>query len=83
MSKKTSDASEARPPVMGRQEDREAMQARWVGVQESKTRLRRIKRMQREEVGFRGTEEFVGGLETATVCRRGQGRVERKIVFLS
>ena len=78
-----SDNLEALPPVMGRREDREAMQARWVGVQESKARLRRMVEMQREGVGFRGTEEFVGGLESNSVCGRGQGRVERKIVHLS
>ena len=52
MSPKTSDASEALPPVMGRQEGREAMLARWEGVEESKARLRQMKKMQREEVGF-------------------------------
>ena len=78
-----SDNLEAGPSVMRRQEDKGALQARWSGVQETKARLKRMVQMQREEVGFRLTEEFVGGLENAAVCKRGQGRVERKIIHLA
>ena len=59
------------------------MRARWTGVEESKARILRMKNLQRDEVGFRGIEEFVGKLEETTVYKRGQGRLERKIVHLS
>ena len=78
-----SDDSEAGPSVMRRQEDKGALQASWSGVEESKRRLKRMIQMQREEVGFRLAEEFVSGLEGQTVCKRGQGRVERKIIYLA
>ena len=83
MKYRASVATEAVPSVMGSQEDTGAMLAKWRGVQESKTRLKRMNEMSRDEIGFPEIEKYCLGLENKTTCRKGQGRLERKILHLS
>ena len=72
-----------RPLVTERQGDTGAAVADWVRVSESKARLRQMVRMRSEGVGFNEIEFFLSGLEARTHCRRGQGRTERQILYLT
>ena len=54
----------------------------WTEVATSKTRLREMKRMKDLDIGYHSIEVFLAKMEEKTHRKRGQGRIERKVVRL-
>ena len=68
---------------MMRQVCQGARQSSWERVGTSKARIRQMNQMIRQEVGFNDIEQFLKQLEERTHCRRGQGKLDRKILSLA
>ena len=60
-----------------------AMLPEWERVGVTKARIKQMQSMIKQEVGFNDVETFLQHLEDRTHLRRGQGKLERKILHLA
>ena len=74
---------EVRPLAIERQVCTGAMLPEWERVGVTKARIRQMQIMMRQEVGYNDVENFLKHLEDRTHLRRGQGKLDRRILHLA
>ena len=62
--------------------DKGAALGGWTGVATSKARLREMVRMKSLDIGFHSIELFLAKMEDKTYQKKGQGRIEQKVIRL-